>query len=136
MGSLRDMADERVPLYFAYGSNLNPAQMAARCPGHRVVGRASLEGHALKFRGYGRDWAGAVGTVEPEPGSTVWGALFELTPEHYTVLDEYEGFDAPGAASNLYDRVEVAVRREDGGIERCLTYVIRPLPEGLPSKAY
>jgi gamma-glutamylcyclotransferase (GGCT)/AIG2-like uncharacterized protein YtfP len=127
-------ADE--PLYFAYGSNLNPEQMAHRCPGHRVLGRASLPGHVLRFRGYGRDWEGAVGTVEPSPGSTVWGALFELTAEHYATLDEYEGYDGPGAASNLYDRVFVEVLREDGASVRCLTYVIRPLPEGLPSRAY
>jgi len=124
------------PLYFAYGSNLNPAQMAARCPGHRVIGRASLPGHALRFRGYGRDWAGAVGTVEPAPGQVVHGVLFELTAEHYATLDEYEGYDGPGAASNLYDRIEIEVVREDGTPVRCLTYVIRPLEEGLPSRAY
>jgi gamma-glutamylcyclotransferase (GGCT)/AIG2-like uncharacterized protein YtfP len=128
--------NERPPLYFAYGSNLNPAQMATRCPGHRVVGRAALEGYALKFRGYGRDWAGAVGTVEPSPGSTVWGAIFELTPEHYATLDEYEGYDGPGAATSLYDRIEVTVRRENDEAVRCLTYVIRPHEEGLPSAAY
>ena len=124
------------PLYFAYGSNLNPVQMAARCPGHRVLGRASLPGYALRFRGYGRDWAGAVGTVEPAPGQVVHGVLFELTPEHYATLDEYEGYDGPGAASNLYDRVEIEVVREDGTSVPCLTYVIRPLAEGLPSRAY
>jgi len=129
-------ANERPPLYFAYGSNLNPSQMAKRCPGHRVVGRASLEGYQLKFRGYGRDWAGAVGTVEPAAGSIVWGAVFALTPEHYATLDQYEGFDGPGLESNLYDRVEVDVRLEGGEVARCLTYVIRPLEEGLPSAAY
>jgi gamma-glutamylcyclotransferase (GGCT)/AIG2-like uncharacterized protein YtfP len=128
--------NERPPLYFAYGSNLNPTQMAARCPGHRVVGRASLEGYVLRFRGYGRDWAGAVGTVEPSPGSTVWGAIFELTQEHYDALDEYEGYDGPGAETSLYDRVEVTVRGENGEPVRCLTYVIRPHAEGLPSAAY
>ena len=124
------------PLYFAYGSNLNPVQMAARCPGHIVVGRASVPGYTLRFRGYGRDWAGAVGTIEPSPGLTVHGALFELTPEHYATLDEYEGYDGPGAASNLYDRVEIEVLGEDGTPVRALTYVIRPLAEGLPSQAY
>ena len=128
--------DEPAPLYFAYGSNLNPAQMSERCPGHRVVGRASLEGYTLRFRGYGRDWAGAVGTVEPQAGSQVWGVVFELTPGHYTTLDEYEGYDGPGKASNLYDRVEVIVRLESGEEARCLTYVIRPHAEGLPSRAY
>ena len=126
----------KLPLYFAYGSNLNPLQMAARCPGHSVVGRASLPGYELRFRGYGRDWAGAVGTIEPAPGGIVWGALFELTPAHYATLDEYEGYDGPGAASNLYDRVEIEVVREDGTRVQALTYVIRPLEEGLPSRAY
>jgi gamma-glutamylcyclotransferase (GGCT)/AIG2-like uncharacterized protein YtfP len=124
------------PLYFAYGSNLNPTQMSARCPGHIVVGRAFLPGYGLRFRGYGRDWAGAVGTIEPAAGSTVHGALFELTPEHYATLDQYEGYDGPGAASNLYDRVEIEVLREDGSKAPALTYVIRPLAEGLPSQAY
>jgi len=124
------------PLYFAYGSNLNPVQMAARCPGHVVVGRASVPGYSLRFRGYGRDWAGAVGTIEPAPGKVVHGALFELTPEHYSTLDQYEGYDGPGAASNLYDRVEIEVLREDGIRVPALTYVIRPLAEGLPSQAY
>jgi gamma-glutamylcyclotransferase (GGCT)/AIG2-like uncharacterized protein YtfP len=124
------------PLYFAYGSNLNPVQMAARCPGHRVVGRASLPGYVLRFRGYGRDWAGAVGTVEPAPGQVVHGVLFELTPGHYATLDEYEGYDGPGKASNLYDRVGIEVVDDSGERVSCLTYVIRPLEEGLPSRAY
>ncbi len=130
------MTDERVPLYFAYGSNLNPRQMESRCPGHRVVGRASLAGYALKVRGYGRDWAGAVGTIEPAEGSTVWGAVFELTAAHYATLDEYEGYDGPGAATSLYDRVEITVELEGVGPTRCLTYVMRRDPEGLPSSAY
>jgi len=129
-------ADDRVPLYFAYGSNLNPRQMGERCHGHRVVGRASLAGYGIKFRGYGRDWAGAVGTIEPVPGSTVWGAVFELTPAHYATLDEYEGYDGPGASTSLYDRIAITVELEGLGPTRCLTYVMRPDPEGLPSAAY
>ena len=128
--------DGKAPLYFAYGSNLNPKQMAARCPGHRVVARASLPNYELRFRGYGRDWKGAVGTIEPAPGKVVHGVLFELTPEHYATLDEYEGYDGPGLASNLYDRVEMEVVREDGVRVPCLTYVIRPHPEGPPSAKY
>ena len=73
-------------LYFAYGSNLEPVQMATRCPGHRVVGRASLPGYALAFRGYGRDWAGAVATIEPRYGAIVHGVVFEITAAHYATL--------------------------------------------------
>ena len=90
----------------------------------------------MRFRGYGRDWSGAVGTVEPCAGSDVWGVVFDLTDAHYEALDHYEGYDGPGAASNLYDRAFVQVEMESGGDERCLTYIIRPLEEGLPSRIY
>jgi gamma-glutamylcyclotransferase (GGCT)/AIG2-like uncharacterized protein YtfP len=125
-------------LYFAYGSNLEPVQMAARCPGHRVVGRAVLPDHALGFRGFGRDWAGAVATIEPRAGSRVHGVVFAITAAHYAALDAYEGYDGPGAASNLYDRVAVVVEMEDGRRLPVETYAMRPgqEPAGAPSALY
>ena len=36
-------------LYFAFGSNLDPDQMRARCPAHQVVGMAVLRDHKLIF---------------------------------------------------------------------------------------
>ena len=123
-------------LYFAYGSNLEPTQMEKRCPGHRVVGRAVLRGHAIRFRGYGRDWAGAVATVEPAEGHAVHGIVFALTDEHYASLDAYEGFDGPGAASSLYDRVLARVEMEGGDVVDAQTYVMRKRPEGRPSRRY
>ena len=128
--------DAPVPLYFAYGSNLEPGQMAARAPGHRVIGRAVLRDHALFFRGYGRDWAGAVATIEPQPGHDVHGVVFELTRAHYESLDVYEGYDGAGAATNLYDRVERRVEMEDGAAVDVETYVMRPDAEGPPSQRY
>lgn len=122
--------------YFAYGSNLEPRQMAKRCPGHRVLGRAVLRDHAIRFRGYGRDWAGAVATVEPLPGHDVHGVVFELTEAHYRALDQYEGRDGEGAPTNLYDRVPVRVRMEDGRQVEVDTYVMRLDPEGTPSRRY
>jgi arsenate reductase len=127
---------EPVPLYFAYGSNLEPVQMAHRAPGHRVVGRAVLPGHVLRFRGYGRDWKGAVATIEPEPGRDVHGVVFAVTPEHYASLDGYEGYDGPGRAGNLYERVPARVVLEDGGEISVHTYVMRRDPEGAPSRRY
>jgi gamma-glutamylcyclotransferase (GGCT)/AIG2-like uncharacterized protein YtfP len=124
-------SDEISLPYFAYGSNLNPEQMAARCPGHRVIGRARLLEHAIRFRGEGHDWEGAVASVEPEPGSTVFGALFALTPGHYAALDDYEGCD-----EGLYARVERVVIDETGRPVRALTYVMRADPPGLPSRRY
>ncbi len=125
-------------LYFAYGSNLEPVQMSKRCPGHRVIGRATLPGYTLAFRGYGRDWAGAVATIEPRYGAIVHGVVFAITREHYASLDSYEGYDGPGKASNLYDRIALFVDMEKGGTQDVETYAMRPEaePAGLPSRRY
>jgi gamma-glutamylcyclotransferase (GGCT)/AIG2-like uncharacterized protein YtfP len=112
--------------------------MAARCPGHRVVGRAVLRDHGLSFRGFGRDWAGAVATIEPAAGSRVHGVVFAITAAHYAALDAYEGYDGPGTASNLYDRIAVEVEMEGGRRVPVETYAMRPgqEPAGAPSTSY
>jgi gamma-glutamylcyclotransferase (GGCT)/AIG2-like uncharacterized protein YtfP len=122
--------------YFAYGSNLHPGQMEERCPGHRVIARAELPDHALRFRGYGRDWAGAVATIVPQAGSVVRGVLFELTPQHLRSLDAYEGYDGATASTNLYERVLRTVVLEDGRRVEALTYAMVPAEDGLPSRRY
>jgi hypothetical protein len=33
--------------YFAYGSNMDEKQMASRCPGSQLVGRARLLAHSF-----------------------------------------------------------------------------------------
>ncbi len=48
--------------YIAYGSNLNRAQMALRCPDAKVVGTGEIKDYELLFRG---NRYGAVATVEP-----------------------------------------------------------------------
>ncbi len=125
-----------LPPYFAYGSNLNPSQMARRCPGHRVIGRATLEDHVLRFRGHGEDWGGAVATVEGAPGERVHGVVFDLTAEHYEALDRYEEWKGDDAPDNLYDRVERVVVGEDGIAMRVLTYVMTKASIGPPSRRY
>ena len=47
-------------LYFAYGSNLDPAEMNALTPGHRVGGLAVLHDHRLGFPLYSNQWEGGV----------------------------------------------------------------------------
>jgi hypothetical protein len=64
--------DKNNKLYIAYGSNLNLAQMADRCPTARVIGKSEMKGWRLLFKG---SRTGAVATVEPKgqqrPGSGV-----------------------------------------------------------------
>jgi len=76
-------------IYLAYGSNMNMAQMAQRCPDAKVLGTARLLGWRLLFRG-AKDCAFA--TIEPHRGSTVPVLLWEISPNDERRLDRYEGW--------------------------------------------
>lgn len=56
-------------LYFAYGSNLDLAQMAQRCPDAEIVGPVRLENYELRFRGSG---FATVATEKRQQLSTDW----------------------------------------------------------------
>jgi len=71
-------------LYFAYGANMNPDNMAWRCPAAIDPQRFILRDWQLKFHTHA--------TVEPVDGSEVWGILWDLTPECERALDAFEGF--------------------------------------------
>ena len=77
------MCGESAPtIYFAYGSNLCPEQMARRCPGGQALGQAALH-----------NWRGLINTrtyatIEAKPGSVTHGVLWSLTPGHVAALDE------------------------------------------------
>ena len=66
--------------YIAYGSNLNRAQMALRCPDAKVVGTGEIKDYELLFRG---NRNGAVATVEPKKGESVpvliWRSVREMS---------------------------------------------------------
>lgn len=129
-------------LYFAYGSNLDPAQMAERCPGHLVVGLASLHDHRLAFPRFSQEWGGGTASLVPAHGRQVWGVVFDVTEEHLRTLDGYEGCRGPGDQHNAYDRETVTVeivRPDDGSVPRrvrALTYVARPSNPQPPSRRY
>ena len=74
-------------IYFAYGSNMSPAQMESRCPGGQALGQAAL--HDWRFLINTRTYA----TIEPEPGALTQGVLWSLTQEHIDSLDIYEAVD-------------------------------------------
>lgn len=110
-------------LYFAYGSNLDPQQMAERCPGHKVVGMGAVHDHRLAFPLTSHDWGGGVASIVPSHGATVWGVVYDLSDEHLATLDRYESFRGPGDQHNLYERQSVFVdltRPDDGSIPRRL----------------
>ena len=108
--------------YFAYGSNLNRADMLMRCPGAKPLTVAELAGWRLTFRG--------VADIEPDASLSVPGALWRLTPEDLRSLDRYEG------APHLYERRSVTVETDTGPLE-ALAYVMTGDDYlGLPSAWY
>jgi len=100
-------------LYFAYGSNLLPARLRARCPSARLVGAARLPDFASDYSKRGKDGSGKA-TVFDAPGSVTTGAVFSLSPLCAVTLDGIEG---AGYARRV---VDVLVGENE---VNCATYV-------------
>ncbi|MDW5378175.1 gamma-glutamylcyclotransferase family protein [Halomonas sp. HP20-15] len=78
--------------YFAYGSNMNIARVAARIGETRRVRPGVLEDYALRFDKTSLVPGIAHANVVAEPGARVEGALFELHyPEQIALMDPFEG---------------------------------------------
>ncbi|TMK53722.1 MAG: gamma-glutamylcyclotransferase [Actinobacteria bacterium] len=116
--------------YFAYGSNMDPKQMASRCPGAMAVGRARLADYELVFVWDSPGWGGGVATVVPSSGREVWGVLWDLTDEHVEGLDRYEG-----VAIGAYVREHLDVEAE-AGLVNALIYLATDTRRKQPSGRY
>ena len=114
-------------LYVAYGSNLNLAQMAERCPTARVAGAGVMKGWRLLFRGA---HAGAVATVEPFEGGSVPVLVWEITSADEAALDRYEGWPF------LYRKETVEVKLEDETVQAMVYIMNEGRPLGQPSCYY
>lgn len=71
-------------LYFAYGANLDKANMSLRCPDAVPYSSFFLDDWKLKFCQHA--------TVVPESGSRVPGALWRITERCERSLDRFEGY--------------------------------------------
>ena len=94
-------------LYFAYGSNMNPARMTKRCPGAIALGGAVLLNHRLAERLYA--------DIDFEEGTDMQGVLYVITEEHLRRLDRFEG------SPSVYRRIWVDVEFEDC-VYQAITY--------------
>ncbi|GAB4335859.1 MAG: hypothetical protein Kow0010_23490 [Dehalococcoidia bacterium] len=118
--------------YFAYGSNMDPEQMAERCPGAVPFGPARLDGWRLTFDRFSTRRRGYVADVVPAPSAATWGVLWEVTAAHLEALDRSEG-----VANGAYRRAELKVRANDGSLVDAVAYTVcEPGPPGPPSPAY
>ena len=119
-----------MPLYAAYGSNLDPAQMTERCPHSPVYGTGWLEGWRLTFGGEDLGWEGALATLVQSPGEHVFVGLYDMTDEDAKSLDTWEGAD-----TGLYRKLRVRVHLLEGD-KLVWVYVLDSYEGGLPSARY
>ena len=117
-------------LYAAYGSNMDPAQMALRAP-HSPQRRGGwLMGWRLTFGGEDLGWEGALATLVEDPLHQVFVMLYELTPTDEATLDEWEG-----GRIGLYRKIRVRVHSLEGD-DLAWCYVLDAYEGGLPSARY
>ena len=113
-----------MPLYFAYGSNMDAGAMARRCPRSKALGLARLERHRLALMREG--WLTAVRA----PSSAVHGVLWDLALSDIPALDRYEGL-----SQGLYVKLTQAVIAERAPKQAIVYFGVNSGP-GVPRAAY
>ena len=119
-----------MPLYAAYGSNLDPHRMGERCPHSPLQGTGWLVGWRLTFGGEEHGWDGALATIVQDPFEQVFVALYDVTEEDVAVLDGWESAD-----TGLYRKTRVRVDTLNGA-QVAWAYVLDAYEGGLPSASY
>ena len=117
-------------IYAAYGSNMDPAQMAERCPHSPLRGSGWLEGWRLAFGGEELGWEGALATVFEESGQRVFVVLYDLSDSDEESLDQWDG-----VSLGFYRKAKVRVETMDGDVLAWL-YVLNAYEGGLPAARY
>lgn len=115
--------------YFAYGSNMDPAQMLTRCPSAMRICTAVLQDHKLVFNRTGTYRPGGVANVEPAPGEKVYGIIWKLPSNEFHSLDQTED---PSA----YRRYSTQVYSLSGQAYDCHLYVAIPDQLDIPDRHY
>lgn len=109
-------------LYFAYGMNTNPEEMAIRCADSQCLGSAVLLAHCFRFAVHA--------DVLPCEGSDVQGVLWSVTQRDLEALDALEGYPV------YYNRSELAIAWQNK-VVYAQVYRMQPgIPEQAPSSRY
>jgi hypothetical protein len=111
-------------LHFAYGSNMDCAGMATRCPGAHAIGPATLDGWRFLIN---RD---GYATIARSAGAVVHGVLWRLTARDRAALDAYESL-----GSGLYTARTLPVRAGPGRVP-ALVYLGRSQVPGPARPGY
>lgn len=115
-------------LYFAYGSNMSPAQMEQRLGRDAYfskVGPALLHGYQLTMERNRPNATNGVANIRPVKGGIVKGYVWEIDSVGIEILDSYEGHYGNNDPSTVYSRkiMEVSL---GGRTEDAIVYLMRP----------
>ena len=119
-----------MPLYAAYGTNLDSRRMLTRAPHSPTRGTGWLPGWRLTFAGEDIAWNGPRATLVEDAGSQVYVALYDVTAGDEAHLDEWEG-----TGFGAYRKIRVRVHTLDGEA-LAWVYVMDGYEGGLPSASY
>ena len=120
-------------MYFAYGSNMNPARMIARNMRFTRREFALLRDYRLLFNKKATDGNYSFANIEPAPGSIVEGVIYEFPEEDIIHLDIAESWP------EQYIKSKVQVISEVGEPIEAVVYIAHPqrTAEGfLPTAEY
>lgn len=132
---MSELGSTKPVLYFAYGANLNGAQMALRAPGAKVVAVAALDGYALDFFGHSERWDGGLENAVRQGGATIWGVVYELAGPAFDRLDAWEGVRLDGTGDYFHSPADL--RTSDGATISAVMYRKASLGEPVtPSAEY
>jgi gamma-glutamylcyclotransferase (GGCT)/AIG2-like uncharacterized protein YtfP len=76
--------------YFAYGSNMDWAQMQRRCPSAKFVCVARLPNYCFAIARHSQLRKCGTANIFPETGSEVWGIVYEVSDRDLAILDGFE----------------------------------------------
>ena len=76
--------------YFAYGSNMDWQQMQRRCPSSKFVCIAHLADYRFAIARHSRLRHCGTANIFVEPGSEVWGIVYDVSDEDLLTLDGFE----------------------------------------------
>ncbi|MGL5362631.1 MAG: gamma-glutamylcyclotransferase family protein [Bosea sp. (in: a-proteobacteria)] len=113
-----------MPLYFAYGANMDVAAMSRRCPGSKPLGVARLPRHRFIITSDG------YASVVRDPRANVHGVLWEASLADIRTLDKFEEIDR-----GLYIKISQPVIA-GAGPRRALVYVGSRSATGKPRPGY
>jgi hypothetical protein len=86
--------EARKHAYFAYGSNLDPAEITKTAPDAQEVGVAYLPRYRVAFTKHAETRGGDAATITDDPTSMVWGYVYRVNDDDKTALKDREaGYD-------------------------------------------